>query len=60
MVKCRLAKEQYDRDRDLERLGDLSEYYGAPTIQELFEEGERLRHKLNWSDDSDNNSIVSD
>ena len=60
LVKHRLAKEQYDRDQDLDRLGDLSEYYGEKTAQELFEEGERLMQKLNWVNDSDNDSIISE
>jgi len=56
LVKHRLAKEQYDRDCDVERLGDLSEYYGEPTIQELFEEEERLMMKSTDSGDSDNDT----
>ena len=57
LVKHRLAKEQYDRERDLERLGDLSEYYGEPTIHELFDEEERKMLKSMDSSESDNDSI---
>jgi hypothetical protein len=49
----RLAKEQYERDSDIIRLGDLSEYYGEKTIYEMFEEEERL---LNNQPESDNSS----
>ena len=49
----RLAIEQYERDSDIIRLGDLSEYYGEKTIYEMFEEEERL---LNNQNDSDNSS----
>jgi hypothetical protein len=49
----RLAKEQYERDSDIVRLGDLSEYYGEKTIYEMFEEEERL---LNNQSESDNSS----
>lgn len=37
IVKNRIAREEYDRMRDIERLGDLSEYAGQPTLEELFE-----------------------
>jgi hypothetical protein len=47
----RLAKEQYERDNDINRLGDLSEYYGEKTIYEMFLEEERLLY-VNSSDNS--------
>ena len=37
LVKYRLAKAQYERDHDVFRLGDLSEYYNTPTLQEQFD-----------------------
>jgi hypothetical protein len=37
ILKNRIAREQYDRDRDLDRLGDLSEFYGKTTLAEIFE-----------------------
>jgi hypothetical protein len=37
IVKNRIAREEYDRMRDIERLGDLSEFYGQPTLAELYE-----------------------
>ena len=45
LLKYRLAKEQYLRDTDIDRLGDCSAYYGAKTIYDLFEEEERLRSR---------------
>jgi hypothetical protein len=48
----RLAIEQYERDSDIIRLGDLSEYYGEKTIYEMFEEEERLMNNTNDSDNS--------
>jgi len=38
----RISKEQYERDNDIIRLGDLSEFYGENTLYESFEEEERL------------------
>jgi len=37
IVKNRIAREEYDRMRDIECLGDLSEFYGQPTLAELYE-----------------------
>ena len=54
MCNNRLAKEQYERNNDIYRLGDLSEYYGEKTVYELFEEEEFLLYKNN--SDSDNSS----
>ena len=49
----RLAIEQYERDNDIIRLGDLSQYYGEKTIYEMFEEEERL---INNQPETDNSS----
>ena len=38
LVKYRLANAQYERDNDILRLGDYSEYYNQPTLQEMFAE----------------------
>jgi hypothetical protein len=54
MFNNRLAKEQFERDNDIYRLGDLSEYYGKKTIYESFEEEDVLLYKNN--SDSDNSS----
>ena len=54
MCNNRLAKEQYERNNDIYRLGDLSEFYGEKTIYELFEEEEFLLYNNN--SDSDNSS----
>ena len=37
ILKNRIAREQYDRNRDIDRLGDLSDYYGQPTLAEIYE-----------------------
>jgi hypothetical protein len=37
LFKYRLAREQYARDMDVARLGDLSEYYDEPTLAEIQE-----------------------
>ena len=37
ILKNRIAREDYDRTRHIERLGDLSEYYGQLTLAELYE-----------------------
>ena len=37
ILKNRIAREQYDRDREIDRMGDLSEYYGQPTLVEIYE-----------------------
>jgi hypothetical protein len=55
LVKYRLAKEQYTRDNDVMRLGDLSEYYNTPTLQEQFAEEDIAMLKTDYvsSDSSD-------
>jgi hypothetical protein len=52
IFNIRLLKEQYERDNDIIRLGDLSEYYGEKTLHEMFEEEERLI----YVNESDNDS----
>lgn len=37
LFKYRLEREQYERDSDIMRLGDLSEFYGEPTLAEQYE-----------------------
>jgi hypothetical protein len=55
LVKYRLEKEQYSRDCDIERLGDLSEYYDVKTLQEQFADEERIfaQKTFNSSDSED-------
>jgi len=36
LFKYRIEREQYERDMDIERLGDLSEFYGEPTLIEIY------------------------
>ncbi len=38
ILKNRIAREEYDRMRDIENLGDLSEFYGQPTLAEMYEQ----------------------
>lgn len=53
LVKYRLAKAQYERDHDVLRLGDFSEYYNTPTLQEQFDEEDLAQlKKEHWSSDS--------
>ena len=53
LFKYRIAREQYERDMDVERLGDLSEFYGEPTLIEMYENDSNLHFNeedLNLSD----------
>ena len=43
LFKYRIAREQYQRDMDVERLGDLSEFYGEPTLIEMYENDSNLK-----------------
>jgi hypothetical protein len=36
LFKYRLEKAQYERDMDVARLGDLSEYYGEPPLADIY------------------------
>jgi hypothetical protein len=38
ILNNRITREEYDRMRDIERLGDLSEFYGQPTLAEMYEQ----------------------
>ena len=52
LYKYRLARQQYDQDMDVVRLGDLSDYYGEPTlveIQEAYEEEENYWASKNYN-----------
>ena len=42
LFKYRIAREQYIRDIDVERLGDLSEFYGLPTLDEMYDNDQEL------------------
>uniref|UniRef100_A0A6C0IIA8 Uncharacterized protein n=1 Tax=viral metagenome TaxID=1070528 RepID=A0A6C0IIA8_9ZZZZ len=66
MINNRLAKAQYERDNDVNRLGDLSQYYGAKTLLELFaDEEEAMQNTTDndnlssseYSDYEDSNNI---
>jgi hypothetical protein len=47
----RMSKEQYQRDMDVLRLGDLSKYYDAPTLAELHEI--EMQYGVDVSEESD-------
>ena len=56
LYKYRLARQQFDQDMDVIRLGDLSDYYGEPTlveIQEAYEEEEKYWASKNNNGNSD-------
>ena len=55
LVKYRLAKAQYERNNDVLRLGDYSEYYNTPTLHEQFAEEDLTILKMDYlsSDHSD-------
>ena len=44
LFKYRIAREQYHRDMDIERLGDLSEFYGEPTLIEMYANDSNLKN----------------
>lgn len=52
ILKNRIEREEYDRSRDIECLGDLSEFYGQPTLAELYE------NELEVSSDDENSDYV--
>lgn len=45
LFKIRMEEQQYERDMDVLRLGDLSEYYGEPTLAEIHDD--EMRNKKN-------------
>ena len=47
LFKYRLAREQYDREREIEQLGDLSEFYGEPTLAEIYENDSASLEQVN-------------
>jgi hypothetical protein len=51
ILKNRIEREQYDRNWDIERLGDLSEFYGQPLLAELY-----AALEVNGKEDSDSSS----
>jgi hypothetical protein len=48
----RMSRQQYERDMDIERLGDLSEYYNAPTLAEIQEEYDAVE-EINYNSSSE-------
>lgn len=55
LLKYRLAKEQYEHDNDVVRLGDYSAYYNSPTLLEQFAEEELRINEEYLSDISSDN-----
>jgi hypothetical protein len=54
LFKYRLEKAQYERDMDVARLGDLSEYYGEPPLAEIYLNDIILTDNVSDIDTSDN------
>ena len=52
LFKYRIEREQYERDIDVERLGDLSEFYNLPTLMESYNSDDLLCN--NEENNSDN------
>ena len=50
LFNYRMAAQQYERDMDVLRLGDLSEYYGEPTLAEMHEANMQEMEKHHNSD----------
>ena len=57
ILKNRIAREQYDRDREIDRLGDLSEFYGQPTLAEIYENDLEMVLEDSESSDSSENDL---
>ena len=55
ILKNRIEREEYDRSRDIECLGDLSEFYGQPTLAEIYENSLEIS-----SDDESSDYVESD
>ena len=55
ILKNRIEREEYDRSRDIECLGDLSEFYGKPTLAEIYENALEIT-----SDDENSDYVESD
>ena len=58
ILKNRIEREQYDRDRDVDALGDLSEFYGQMTLADLYESDKP--DNLDYSSESSGDSHESD
>ena len=59
ILKNRIAREHYDRTIDIERLGDLSEFYGQPTLTEIYENDLAAVYLDDANDSSDYNDSDS-
>ncbi len=60
LFKHRLAREQYERDRDIEHLGDLSEFYGEPSLAEIYENDNKIELEKSYYNGGDSISEDSD
>lgn len=58
LFNYRMKAEQYERDMDVLRLGDLSEYYGEPTLAEIHEAN--MREMINDDKNEDSSYDESD
>jgi hypothetical protein len=55
LFNYRMKQHQYERDMDVLRLGDLSEYYGEPTLAQIYDD-DMFNENKNIEDDESNNS----
>jgi len=60
ILKYMIAREQWDRDREIDHLGSLSPYYNEPTIKEKLDSVSRRRKYINVSDENSQNDIDYD
>jgi len=58
LFKIRMEEQQYERDMDVLRLGDLSEYYGEPTLAEIHDD--EMQYKNNDEDYSSSDESDGD
>jgi hypothetical protein len=60
LLKYLIARGQYERDRDVERLGDLSEFYGEPTLAEIYDNDRIAAKQAAEYNDSDYSDSYDD
>jgi hypothetical protein len=61
LARYQIEREQYERDMDVERLGDLSYYYNASTLSEMYDQVSEMYKRENANNTNNaNNSYNSD
>ena len=58
LARYQIEREQYERDMDVERLGDLSYYYNASNLSEMYDQVSEMYKRENAN--NANNSYNSD